>query len=200
MGKISLRLSTINLSHEVTTREKAFFVLILVATLILFLDVFWKPRAGSINLLNAELLRLEQQQDAVQKLITATKDQIVKKQDEPSKSLETDSYVKKVLNRQVVDQTEEINSTADMMGNRSFAKRAHIKKVEIGERKEEKDHTAVSIAVSLDGRYPAIRDYMSALENIGRPLIVESMTLKKEAKNSPVLNSEIQTKLFIPKL
>ncbi|MBT3182312.1 MAG: type 4a pilus biogenesis protein PilO [Deltaproteobacteria bacterium] len=187
------------LGKEANSREKILFLAILVVMLVLFLDHLWQPRTKKINMLKIDLKNVQLQIDAVQKLIDATRTQISKLPDKPSKNTEIDPYVKKVLERRIVDFTEEINSTADMLAGRKIASKVEVIKVEVGDRKEEKNFTQVPIRIELRGRYTAIRDYLKALENIGRSLIVNKFSLKRDKGKSTMLNVTVDTTLLIPK-
>jgi len=197
---VKFKIPVLKLSREPTSREKIFFLAILAVSLFIFLDVLWQPRATSVKMMKAELKNLDLQTDAVRRLIDATKTQLSKTQDEPKNRPRIDPYVKRILERKVVDFTEEINSTADLMGSRDFAKKAKILKVEMGERMVEGDFVVVPIVVELSGRYTAVREYFKALENIGRPLIVKSFSMKKDAGKSNLLSVSVDTQLIIPKL
>jgi len=197
---VKFKIPVLKLSREPTSREKIFFLAILAVSLFIFLDVLWQPRATSVKMMKAELKNLDLQTDAVRRLIDATKTQLSKTQDEPKNRPRIDPYVKRILERKVVDFTEEINSTADLMGSRDFAKKAKILKVEMGERMVEGDFVVVPIVVELSGRYTAVREYFKALENIGRPLIVKSFSMKKDTEKSNLLSVSVDTQLIIPKL
>jgi len=188
------------LGKEANSREKILFLAILVVILVLFLDHLWQPRTKAINMLKVDLKNVELQIDAVQKLIDATQTQISKTPDKPEQKTEEDPYVKRVLERRIVDFTEEINSTADMLAGRKIASKVKVLKVEVGERKEEKDFTQVPIRIEMRGRYTAIRDYLKSLENIGRPLIVNKFSLKRDPGKSTMLNVTVDTTLLIPKV
>lgn len=195
----SLNLQGLNLKREPTLREKVIFGVVILISFIFFLDSLWKPQSVKIHALKSELRTVEQQADALKKLIDATKMQINKVTAETDKAPELDDYVKKVLERKIVDISEEVNSTADLMRSRVFAKKADIVKVEIGDRTEDSGFTKVPIMVEIKGRYTAIKDYLESLESIGRALIVDSFQMEKGQGKSNELVVKINTELFIPK-
>lgn len=194
----NLKFPTVNLGRQPTTREKIFFIVVLAVSLFIFMDNLWQPKTKNIKILKTEFNNYELQIDAIQKLIEATVTNMTKGEELPKKGLQSDPYVKRVLERRVVDITEEINSTADLMGGRKVARKVQVLKVEIGNRTREKNYTAVPITVELKGRYTAIREYLGSLENIGRPVIVKSFSVKKIEGKSGMLGAEIKTELLIP--
>jgi Tfp pilus assembly protein PilO len=190
----------LNLSKEPSIREKALFFVILVVMLFLFLHHVWGPMNKKIVKLRMERDSVLLQTDALQKLIDATKAQLGKVSAQNVQVQPQDPYVKKVLDRRVVDVTEEINTTADLMGGRQLARRLDVLGVDIGPRKEESGKLYVPITVNVKGRYTAIKDYLVSLENIGRPLVVRTLSLKKEDVKSGELSVKIETELYLPKI
>ena len=195
----NLNLQGFNWKHQPSSREKIIFVVVLAASLLFFLDTLWKPQSVKIHALKSELRTVELEADAVRKLIEATTVQLNKAVSETDKTQTMDSYVKKVVERKIVDVTEEVNSTADLMRSRGFAKKADIMKVQIGDRVEEGGFIKVPIAVEMKGRYTAVKDYFESLENIGRALVVDSFQMEKGQGKSNDLFVKIKTELYIPK-
>ncbi len=196
---LNLNLQSFNLKREPTGREKIIFIVVILMTFIFFLDSFSKPQSAKIHALKSELRTVELEADAVKKLIEATNIQINKANTDADKTQVLDDYVKKVVDRKIVDVTEEVNSTADLMRSRVFAKKADILKVEIGDRSDDGGFIKVPIKVEMRGRYSAVKDYFQSLENIGRALIVDSFQVEKSEGKSNDLLVKIDTELFIPK-
>ena len=111
----------INLNDEPSLREKIIFLSALVIILVIFLETMWQPTSAKNRVMKFDLAGQKQQIDAAKKLIEATKTQLETITAEPEVPSNADPYVKKILERKVVDFTEELNSTADMIANRKIA-------------------------------------------------------------------------------
>lgn len=196
---MNFNLQSFNLKREPTAREKIIFVVVILVTFIFFLDSLWKPQSTKIHALKSELRTVELEANAVKQLIDATAMQLNKAASESDKTPLLDDYVKKVVERKIVDVTEEVNSTADLMRSRAFAKKADISKVEIGDKVEEGGFIKVPITVEMKGRYTSVKDYFQALETIGRALVVDSFNMEKSIGKSNELIVKIKTELYIPK-
>lgn len=193
-------LAKINLNDEPNLREKIIFLAALVVILVIFLETMWQPTSAKNRAMKYDLAGQMQQIDATRKLIDATRSQLETITAEPEVPSNTDPYVKKILERKVVDFTEELNSTADMIANRKIAGKAKIIKVEIGARKDEKNFSSVPITVEMEGKYTAIRDYLRTIESLGRPLLVKSFAMRSEGEKETVLKVTLDTVLLIPKV
>ena len=190
----------INLNDEPNLREKIIFLAALVVILVIFLETMWQPTSAKNRVMKYDLAGQMQQIDATRKLIDATRSQLETIAAEPEVPSNADPYVKKILERKVVDFTEELNSTADMIANRKIAGKAKIIKVEIGARKDEKNFSSIPITVEMEGKYTAIRDYLRTIENLGRPLLVKSFAMRAEGEKETVLKVTLDTMLLIPKI
>lgn len=198
---LKLSFSTTNLNRAPSMREKVLFGAVVVAVLFLFVDFLWGPKSDEIRAYRRNHADAQQQIDAVKLIIDATKTQLNKRDAQPKKTQSfTDPYVQKILNRNIVDVAEEINTTADLMGSRKIARKIDIQKVDIGNRTAEGKFSTVPITVNLTGRYTAVKDYLKSLETIGRPLIVKRLSLKREGEKSSILQVKIETELFLPKM
>ncbi len=190
----------INLNDEPNLREKIIFLAALVVILVIFLETMWQPTSAKNRVMKYDLAGQMQQIDATRKLIDATRSQLDMIASEPEVPSNADPYVKKILERRVVDFTEELNSTADMIANRKIAGKAKIIKVEIGARKDEKNFSSIPITVEMEGKYTAIRDYLRTIENLGRPLLVKSFAMRAEGEKETILKVTLDTVLLIPKI
>lgn len=196
-----MNLSKNDLNKEPSGREKLLFGIVVFAILFLFVDFLWSPKSQEIRALKGNRANLEGQLEMSRTLIDAMKVQLDKKTEEPvKKTTHTDPYVQKVVGRNIVDITEEINSTADLMGSRRFARKAEVIKVDVGSRVPEGQFSVVPITVDLKGRYAAIRDYLNGLENIERPLVVKRISLKGQKEKGAMIDAKIETELFLPKM
>ncbi len=190
---------SVNLKREPSGREKIIFLAVLIATLILFLDSLWSPQSAKLHGLKNELSSIDQQLSSLKTLVEATQTQIQKASTETDKSAPLNDYVRKVVDRKIVDVAEEVNTTADLMRSKKFANKADVLNVVVGDRGEEGEFIRIPIKIELKGRYSPIREYMQALENIGRPLIVETFQADKSDPKSNELNVKINAVLYIPK-
>ena len=190
----------INLNDEPNLREKIIFLAALVVILVIFLETMWQPTSAKNRVMKYDLAGQMQQIDATRKLIDATRSQLDTIASEPEVPSNADPYVKKILERRVVDFTEELNSTADMIANRKIAGKAKIIKVEIGARKDEKNFSSIPITVEMEGKYTAIRDYLRTIENLGRPLLIRSFAMRAEGEKETILKVTLDTVLLIPKI
>ncbi len=188
------------MNDEPNLREKIIFLAALVVILVIFLETMWQPTSAKNRVMKYDLAGQMQQIDATRKLIDATRSQLETIAAEPEVPSNADPYVKKILERKVVDFTEELNSTADMIANRKIAGKAKIIKVEIGARKDEKNFSSIPITVEMEGKYTAIRDYLRTIENLGRPLLVKSFAMRAEGEKETVLKVTLDTMLLIPKI
>ncbi|MFH0799341.1 MAG: type 4a pilus biogenesis protein PilO [Pseudomonadota bacterium] len=189
----------IKLDQEPVLREKVLFAAVLLGIFIIFSNYLWSPHVKKTKLLGSELAGLEQQADAVKKLIDATQTQLSKRQSEPKASPKGDARAKGVLERRVSDPSEEINSVVGMMATGLLAKRVKIKNVTVGNRIDKATYLVVPVGIDFAGQYSSIQNYMEAIEAIDRPLVVKSIGVKSDKDSHSNLNTILSIELYIVK-
>ena len=189
---------SMNFDREPELREKALFIVLLFISIFIFLDLLWQPISENIALKKKNLTRMEGQVANIRNIISSTKKQLEQKKDVHTANVE-DSYLEKVLNRQILDVADEVNSIVGLLGSPLVAKRVKILKIDVGAHNKGKSYTEVPITVDMKGRYILIRDYLRRLENIGRPLLVDTFSMKKKNSKSSMLTVIIKMRLLVPK-
>jgi len=194
-----LRLPRADLGRKPSKRELFFFVFMLIGIMILFLNWLWFPQSKSLKSLGANLKAIQMQVDAAQELINATKKRLRDMRSEMKDPDKDDAYVNKVLNRPVGNISYEVSSATDLLASHRIARKVRILKMETGKSKAEKGYTVVPILIRFSGRYAGIRDYLKALENFERPLVVKTIKVEKKGAGSNILLALIKADLYIPK-
>lgn len=194
-----LGVGNVSLNREPSAREKVFFFVVVAIMLILFLDSLWKPETKKIIILKTQLNSIEMQRESAKRLIDATHTQIEKTKTEPKQHLETDDFVKKVLEREVVDETDEMNSIADLLGSKKLTRKVTVSKVEIGSRTDTQNYIEVPITVQFEGRYSGVRDYFKAVEALERAVIIDSFKIVRNKEKTSLLEVTLEIMFYMPK-
>ena len=137
--------------------------------------------------------------DAFQKLIDATKNQLVQAKADTKKAPEVDDRIRKILDRQITDPTEEMNAAVDQLGGRSIAKRIKVKKIDLGARIDQKGYSVAPITIDLLGPYTAVQNYLEAVEGMERAIVVRSVDIKRPAESPQELETSLVVDLYVPK-
>ena len=197
LGKLAL--PRIKLDQEPSVRERIMYVAALAGVAIFFMNTFWTPMTKDVARIQEERKNLLIQVDAFQKLIDATKNQLVQAKADTKKAPEVDDRIRKILDRQITDPTEEMNAAVDQLGGRSIAKRIKVKKIDLGARIDQKGYSVAPITIDLLGPYTAVQNYLEAVEGMERAIVVRSVDIKRPAESPQELETSLVVDLYVPK-
>lgn len=194
---MQFKIPKINLDEEPSFRERMFFGIAIVGIFFMFYNSILSPRIQKIRSTKQELKNAQLQAGAVKMLIDATRQQLAKRvSDVSALSPLMDDKVKRILERKVLDPTDEINNTVSLLGRLAGVKRVKVKTLTTGDRIEKSGYITVPITAELMGTYTGVEGYMDAIENLELPIAVDSFKLQSEVKEgvgtlSTVLNLEL---------
>lgn len=198
---LQFKFPKVKLDQEPSMRERLVFIVTIVVIFILFSNSIWSPVLGKARKLRTEVKSFEMQIDAVHKLIEAAQMQMqkAKKTGATETAPLLDPAVQKMLERRVLNPTDEINSTADLLGSRNVARRVEVKNVAVGDRVDTLNYAMVPLTIELSGTYSDIQNYMRAIENLGRPMIVKTFEIGSGGGSQGDLNAKLDVALYIVK-
>ncbi len=192
-------MSNMGLNKEPVLREKILFVAALLCIFVLFYNFVIGTTSQKIIGLRKDLKGIQSEAGSIKQLIRVTESQLSKQTNSKPKKIEVNSRIQKIIDRRVVDQTEEINDTVHLLNSRDIARRVQIKEVSPGEYIDAGKFTIVPITVVLEGRYSGVSGYMSSLENIARPTIIRAVSLETLPETPGVLKASLLVYLYMVK-
>ena len=192
--------SKARLDQRVTMREKVFFVVALIGTLVLFVNMLWQPQMEVMKNDRKNLKGLEQQVNMLSGLIEATKRQLLMEQGMPKEEgMKLDERTKKMLERRVVDPLSEVHATIGILGSRRFSRSVKVGDVDVGEMVERESYSVVPISLRLRGRFGAVQNYFSSIKNLNRPVVIKTFQFSRDAASVGMVYVSADLELFIPK-
>lgn len=195
-----LSLPKIELDRGPPRRDKILFAVAMVVVLIFFYDMLWSSRLHIMRQRRAELKGVETQVDAMGKLVKATALQVKGLDGASGEEENVDERMKKILEGRIVDPSEEIDTTVDILRHRLMAGRILVQKVDIGTRETKETYDVVPLTIGFTGAFSEVGGYMRAIEGLARPLVVKSFNVEADKGSPGVLNTTIELELYIPKL
>jgi len=192
-------MSNMGLNKEPVFREKILFVAALLCIFVLFYNFVVGATSQKIVGLRKDLKGIQSEAGSIKQLIRVTESQLSKQTNSKPKKIEVNSRIQKIINRRVVDQTEEINDTVHLLNSRDIARRVQIEEVSPGEHIDAGKFIIVPITVVLEGRYSGVSGYMSSLENIARPAIIRAVSLETLPETPGVLRASLLVYLYMVK-
>lgn len=193
------KMQPINLDAKPSSREKVLFGFALIGVLIVISNYIWAPQSKVTGGIKQEIANLDQQVDATKTLIQATDTQLQQLSQAPQGSAQLDTQMNEMLNRRVVDPTDEANTTMDLLSSRQNTRRVDIKNISLGTQTEGKDYNTIPITVEVNGRFSGIQNYIEMIEKLPRPLVVRAIDMKTSPEAAGVLVTTLKLDLLILK-
>ena len=197
-----LGLDMIDWRSQPLSREKVFFAIAFVMLLALFWRLWWLPQQNKINRIDNELESLELQEDALIKLIEATKLQ-VKAAVEAAKTgvdeEKIDERIRRALKRYEGSPAEEETAVIHMLSSRRMLGGLALRVIQSQEATDAKSHTLIPLEMTVEGTYNNILRYLQRIEDADRPIIVESVQLSLVGGHPGIISAKLIVNLYAQK-
>lgn len=197
-----LGLDMVDWRRQPPSREKIFFAIAFVVLIALFWRLWWLPQQDKINQIDNELESLELQEDALIKLIEATKLQVkaaVEAAETGVDEEKIDERIRRALKRHEGSPAEEETAVIHMLSSRRMLGGVALRGIQSQEATDAKSHTLIPLEMTVEGTYNNILRYLQRIEDADRPIIVESVQLSRVGGHPGIISTKLIVNLYAQK-
>lgn len=197
-----LGLDIVDWRREPSQREKIYFALVFVILIALFWRLWWLPQQHKIDKIDGELKSLELQEEALVKLIEATKLQVKTAVEAAESTVDEemiDERIRRALKRHEGSPAEEETAIVHLISSRRMLGGLALRGMQSQEAADAKSHTLIPIKITVEGTFNNILRFLQRLEAVERPVIVKSVQLSRVSGHPGVISAELIINLYAQK-
>lgn len=196
-----LSLSGLDWKREATTRERFMFAVIFVACLFVAVRMWWMPMQMKIGKIKAERVMVDLQIDALQRLIDATQRQVAGRAKPSSLDGATGdaNRVRSIVDKISAAPAENVARAMHLLSGRRILGGLAFRGVKREEYKLADGYVIIPLSVSVKGTFNAMQRYLGKLEQTELPLLVHSVSMKREQDRSGIVTGTLMIDLFVQK-
>lgn len=185
-------------SQEAPTREKLWFLLVLLLVAYVFATLLWVPQRGKNREIDKKIEVAQAHVDALEKVLAAraAQDAAPAAVVAPG-SVEADPRFAVYLDGKIRDREEVLGSVMQEISSPKVLKNVMLLDMVFGEDDKQNDYVRVPFSLSLEGEFGETLAYLERIEK--RPLLViyDGIALSAMAENPLKLTTRIQASLFV---
>lgn len=185
-------------SQEAPTREKLWFLLVLVLVVYVFATLLWFPQRAKGRGIDKKIEKAQAQVDALEKVLAAQAVQQAAPAAAPAPgSTEADPRFAAYLDGKIRDREEVLGSVMQEVGSPKVLKNVTLLDMVFGDDDKQTDYVRVPFSLSLEGEFGETLAYLERIEKKPLLVIYDGIAMSALAENPLKLTTRLQASLFV---